>query len=198
MVSIRVQPLHSMASSQSHDHICQKAFSLSLFCVWTFQSIKEKKWAWSHLEVTYVPLVTRLHAVIKTMWRMQIQLLCVSVLYSMGSRVKPCPNMGIVTSHKSHGWNARFWLVERKFAALWLVRTQRGQYHYYYMLNLTHQARTLNSLIGGKSLSKFSKWRTYCFTNMQKKVPTARNWPLPTNRRRTSQQNGLTESQSNN
>ena len=93
---------------------------------------KRKKWAWSHLEVTYVPLVTRLYAVIKTMWRMQIQLLCVSVLYSMGSRVKPCPNMGIVTSHKSHGWNARFWLVERKFAALWLVSTPRGHYHYSY------------------------------------------------------------------
>ena len=42
MVSIRVQPLYSMASSQSHDHICQKAFSISLFCVWTFQSVKEK------------------------------------------------------------------------------------------------------------------------------------------------------------
>ena len=41
MVSIRVQPLYSMASSQSHD-ICQKAFSISLFCVWTFQSVKEK------------------------------------------------------------------------------------------------------------------------------------------------------------
>ena len=67
-----------------------------------------------------------------------------------------------------------------------------------YVLNLTHLVRTLNSLIGGKSLSKYTKWRTYCFTNMQKKVPTARNWPLPTNRWRTSQQNGLTESQSNN
>ena len=31
----------------------------------------------------------------KTMQTMQIQLLCVCVLYSMGSRVKPCPNMGI-------------------------------------------------------------------------------------------------------
>ena len=49
-----------------------------------------------------------------------------------------------------------------------------------YVLNLTHLVRTLNSLIGGKSLSKYTKWRTYCFTNMQKKVPTARNWPLPT------------------
>ena len=121
MVSIRVQPLYSMASSQSHDYICQKAFSLSLFCVWTFQSVKEK----NGRDVTWMSHTSRLYpglyAVIKTMWRMQIQLLCVSVLYSMGSRVKPCPYMGIVTSHKSHGWNARFWLVERKFAALWLV-----------------------------------------------------------------------------
>ena len=67
-----------------------------------------------------------------------------------------------------------------------------------YVLNLIHLARMINSLIGGKSLSKHTKWQTYCFTNMQKKVPTARNWPLPTNRWRTSQQNGLTESQSNN
>ena len=91
---------------------------------------KRKKWAWSHLEVTYVPLVTRLYAVIKTMWRMQIQLLCVSVLDSMGSRVKPCPYMGNCDVNKSHGLNARFWLVEIIFAALWLVSTPRGHYHY--------------------------------------------------------------------
>ena len=30
------------------------------------------------------------------------------------------------------------------------------------MLNLTHLARTINSLIGGKILSKQTKWRTYC------------------------------------
>ena len=131
MVPVRVQPLYSMASSQSHDPIIQEAISLPLFCVWTFHAVKEKKWAWSHLEVTHVPLVTRLYAVIKTMWRMQIQLLCVSVLYSMGSRVKPCPNMGIVTSHKSHGWNARFWLVETKFAALWLVTPYWGHHDYF-------------------------------------------------------------------
>ena len=130
MVSIRVQPLYSMASSQSHDHICQKAFSISSFCVWTFQSVKEKMGVTSlgrHLR----PACTQgFHAVIKTMWKMQIQLLCACVLYSMGSRVKPCPNMGIVTSHKSHGRNARFWLVERKFAALWLVTTYWSHHDY--------------------------------------------------------------------
>ena len=47
-----------------------------------------------------------------------------------------------------------------------------------YVLNLTQLVRTFNSLIGGKSLSKHTKWQTYCFTNMQKKVLTARNWPL--------------------
>ena len=54
------------------------------------------------------------------------------------------------------------------------------------MLNLTHLARVINSLIVGKSLSKHTKWQTYCFTDMQKIVPTARNLPQPTNRRRTS------------
>ena len=44
----------------------------------------------------------------KTMRRMWIPLLCVCVLYSMGSRVKPCPNMGICDVNKSHGRNARF------------------------------------------------------------------------------------------
>ena len=44
----------------------------------------------------------------KTMSRMWIQLLCACVLYSMGSRVKPCPYMGICDVNKSHGPNARF------------------------------------------------------------------------------------------
>ena len=44
----------------------------------------------------------------KTMQTMQIQLLCACVLYSYGSRVKPCPNMGICDVNKSHGPNARF------------------------------------------------------------------------------------------
>ena len=33
-----------------------------------------------------------------------------------------------------------------------------------FVLNLTHLARMMNSLIGGKSLSKNTKWQTYCFT----------------------------------
>ena len=127
MVTVRVQPLHTMASCIPH--VPPRSNLLFTFIFY----IKKlyKSWAWHHLGVTHVPLVTRFYAVIKTMWRMQIQLLCVSVLYSMGSRVKPCPNMGIVTSHKSHGWNARFWLVERKFAALWLVSPQRGHHDYF-------------------------------------------------------------------
>ena len=56
--------------------------------------------------------------------------MCACVLYSMGSRVKPCPYMGKCDVNKSHGWNARFWLVERKFAALWLVRTSCSHYDY--------------------------------------------------------------------
>ena len=38
--------------------------------------------------------------------------------------------MGICDVNKSHGLNARFWLVEKIFAALWLVRTYRGHLHY--------------------------------------------------------------------
>ena len=37
------------------------------------------------------------------------------------------------------------------------------------MLNLSHLARTINSLIGRKSLSKQTKWRTYCFTKRERK-----------------------------
>ena len=47
-------------------------------------------------------------SLIKTMPRMWIQLLCVRVLYSMGSREQPCPNMGICDVNKSHGPNTRF------------------------------------------------------------------------------------------
>ena len=92
--------------------------------------INVKKRAWRHQDVTHVPLVTRLHAVIKTMWKMWIQLLCACVLYSMGSRGLSCPNMGICDVNQSPDQNTRFWLVEKIFAALWLVSTQRGQYHY--------------------------------------------------------------------
>ena len=131
MVSIRVQPLHSMASSQSHDHICQKAFSLSLFCVWTFQSIKKKKKK-NGRDVTRASHTSRLYpglyTVIKTMPRMWIQLLCACVLYSYG--VTWTKTMGCDVN-KSHGRNARFWLVETKFAALWLVTDYRGHHDYF-------------------------------------------------------------------
>ena len=42
-----------------------------------------------------------------------------------------CPNMGIVTSVKSHGLYAWFWLVEKISAALWLVGTQWSPMYYY-------------------------------------------------------------------
>ena len=41
-----------------------------------------------------------------------------------------CPNMGIVTSIKSHGLNTRCWLVEKISAALWLVGTQWSPMYY--------------------------------------------------------------------
>ena len=118
MVKVRVQPLHSMASSIAHDFFFQEANTIYSFCVLMQKNGRDVIRA-SHTSHLYPGL----YAVIKTMSRMWIQLLCACVLYSMGSRVKPCPNMGIVTSHKSHGRNARFWLVERNFAALWLVTT---------------------------------------------------------------------------
>ena len=56
---------------------------------------------------------------------------CVRVFFiPMGSRVKSCPNMGICDVNKSHGPNTQFWLVEKIFAALWLVTPQRGHIHY--------------------------------------------------------------------
>ena len=45
------------------------------------------------------------------------------VLYPMGSREFSCPYMGIVTSNESPDLYARFWLVEKIFATLWLVTT---------------------------------------------------------------------------
>ena len=132
---------NSLSSNHGHTWVTTTISNGLIQCSWLLPLrskhlmfnlyINAKKWAWRHLGVTHVPLVTRLYAVIKTMPRMWIQLLCACVLYSMRSRVKPCPNMGICDVNKSHGWNARFWLVEKKFAALWLVRTYRGHYHYW-------------------------------------------------------------------
>ena len=77
---------------------------------------------------------------------------CVCVFFiPMGSRVKPCPNMGICDVNKSHGLNARFWLVERKFAALWLVRTQGSPYYYSLWAGLWREITR-----DRKSLSKYA------------------------------------------
>ena len=46
--------------------------------------------------------------VIKTMQSMWIKHLCVRVLFPMGSREFPCPNMGICDVNQSHGLNTRF------------------------------------------------------------------------------------------
>ena len=71
---------------------------------------------------------------IKTMQTIQIQLLCACVLYSYGVTWILWPYMGIVTSPKSHGWNARFWLVESKFPALWLVTDYCSHVYYSWLL----------------------------------------------------------------
>ena len=68
------------------------------------------------------------------------------VLYPMGSRGFSWPYMGIVTSIGSPDLNARFWLVDKIFAALWLVSAQRGQYYYYNSL-----IRVMDKLVFYKS-----------------------------------------------
>ena len=118
MVQVRFQPLHSMATSITHDSFRQEANTLSWFRVLMQKNGRDI------IRVSHTSrLYPGLHAVIKTMPRMWIQLLCACVLYSMGSREFPWPYMGICDVNKSHGRNTRFWLVETKFAALWLVTT---------------------------------------------------------------------------
>ena len=88
MVTVRVQPLHAMASYIPHDSFLQEAipflpsFSILKNCIHHGRDVIRA----SHTSRLYPGL----YAVIKTMPRMWIQLLCVSVLYSMGSRgLKP-------------------------------------------------------------------------------------------------------------
>ena len=52
------------------------------------------------------------------------------VCFPMGSREFPWPYMASLTSIWSHGLYAWFWLVEPKFAALWLVTTWSSHYYY--------------------------------------------------------------------
>ena len=84
MVTVRVQPLHTMASYIPHDSFLQEAISfLPLFSI--------LKNMYNHgRDVTRASHTSRLYpglyAVIKTMPRMWIQIFCVRVLYSMGSR----------------------------------------------------------------------------------------------------------------
>ena len=74
-----------------------------------------------------VPLVTRLCAVHKTMPSMWCS-------FSYGVTWLWCPNMGIATSSWSHGLYAWFWLVEKNFAALWLVGTYCSLHYYFHFI----------------------------------------------------------------
>ena len=56
------------------------------------------------------------------------------VFYPMRSREFSWPYMGIATSFGSHDLYARFWLVEKIFAALWLVGTYCSPYYYYWII----------------------------------------------------------------
>ena len=115
VVKARIQPLYQMATSIAHDSFLQKANTLYSFCLLMWR-------AWRHQGVTHVPLVPRVS-------RGSLKLCqecgfnsCVRVFFiPWGSREFYDHIWGIVTSNKSHGWNARFWLVERKNAALWLA-----------------------------------------------------------------------------
>ena len=87
------------------------------------------------------------------------------VLYPMGSREFSCPNMGIVTSNESPDLNARFWLVEKIFAALWLVSTQRGHFHYFLCLFI-HNIGSKQERESLRSLrSYFEFYLKICFTD---------------------------------
>ena len=55
MVQVRVQPLYSMASSIAHDSFLQEANTISYVHLLMSR-------AWRHLDVTHVPLVTRLYS----------------------------------------------------------------------------------------------------------------------------------------
>ena len=55
MVQVRVQPLFSMASSIAHDSFLQEANTISYVHLLMSR-------AWRHLDVTHVPLVTRLYS----------------------------------------------------------------------------------------------------------------------------------------
>ena len=79
------------------------------------------------LNCACVPFVTRLRAVHKTMPRMWCS-------FSYGVTWLWCPNMGIATSSWSRGLYAWFWLVEKNFAALWLVGTYCSLHYYFHFI----------------------------------------------------------------
>ena len=49
-----------------------------------------------------------------------------------------CPYLGALTSLWSHGLYAWFWLVEKNFAALWLVRPISSLYYYFSVLGQSY------------------------------------------------------------
>ena len=131
LVALRIQPLHPLASSQTYDLLSQEANPLSLIHVLKHCKIMGVTSPGPHTRPTCHQALRGTFN--KTMRRMWIERLCVSVLFPMGSREFVCPNMGIVTSHKSHGLNTRCWLVDSKNTALWLVTAYRSLHHYLYI-----------------------------------------------------------------
>ena len=131
--------LKSISSNRGHSWDSAITFHGRIHCIWLFPPGSKHRIFILPINVKGVTSLGRhtrpactqgFTRSLKTMPRMWIQLLCACVLYSMGSREFLWPYMGICDVNKSHGWNARFWLVETKFAALWLVTTMRSQLHY--------------------------------------------------------------------
>ena len=98
-----------------------------------------------------------------TRWKMWIQLLCVCVLYPMGSREFSWPYMGIVTSIWSPDLYARFWLVEKIFATLWLVRTYCSLFHYWHRFEYDQNGKVWWII---DSIGKFKTFSSNLFFNM--------------------------------
>ena len=80
---------------------------------------------------------------------MDSTLVCVCSLFLWVTWVK---TMGCDVN-KSHGRNARFWLVETKFAALWLVTPQRGHHDYFHKFSNGPSLKSIDNDLGWSSVN---------------------------------------------
>ena len=103
------------------------------------------------LNCVCVPLVTRLYAVrsIKLCQECGSTSCVCGVLFPMGSRDLDAHIWELVTSFWSRVLNAWFWLVEKNFAALWLVSPWCSLHHY---SQLDWSVRSLESALSHRKL----------------------------------------------